>query len=244
MVAAIIGAIDPALRPALDDLPRLPVLVIHRRVERGRRLAVDHEVHRANAVVDVEDLLPRLAAIDRPEHPALFVLRKEVAERGDIHHVRPGRVNHDARDVVRIGQPHGRPGLARINRLENAFARDGAPRIRLIAAAGPDDLRVRGGERNGARRLKPDAVGDVVPGGAAVDRLPHATTPTGGIHRVEMIVGRARRDVDGRHPGPGAERADVPEGQTTEHLGQSRRRRLGGWCGRQGGQQPNGNERG
>ena len=116
--------IDAALRAALDDLPRLAVLVVHRRVERRRRLAVDHEIDRADAVVDVEHFLPRLAAVDRAEHAALVVPREEMSHRRDVDDVRIRRVDDDARDVMRVGQAHELPGLAGVGGLEDALAGD------------------------------------------------------------------------------------------------------------------------
>src|SRR5262249_20593030 len=67
-LAGIVAAIDRRLGPALDDLPRLAIFVVHRRIENRRRLAVDHEIDRADRVVDVERFLPGLAAVDGLEH--------------------------------------------------------------------------------------------------------------------------------------------------------------------------------
>ena len=114
----------------------------------------------ADAVVDVEDLLPRLAAVDRPEDAALLVPREQVPHRRDVDDVRLRRVNDDARDVVRVGQAHELPGRAGVGRLEDALARVRRSRVRLLAGAHPDDVRVRRRERDRADGSGADAVGD------------------------------------------------------------------------------------
>ena len=51
-------------------------------------LPVDHEIDRADAVVDVQDLLPGLAAVHRPEDAALSVRREQMPHRRDVDDVR------------------------------------------------------------------------------------------------------------------------------------------------------------
>ena len=73
------------------------------------------------------------------------------------------RMNDDARDVVGVRKTHQLPCLAGVDRLEDAFARVRRARVRLIAGAHPDDVRVRGREGDGADGCDLDAVGDGSP---------------------------------------------------------------------------------
>ncbi len=235
-VAAVVGLVDAAFRAALDDLPRTPVLVVHRRVERGRRLAVDDEVDRADAVVDVEHLLPRLAAVGRAEDAAFLVLREQVAHRGDVHHVGVRRMNDDARDVVGVGESHELPGRAGVGGLEDALARVRRARVRLIAGAHPDDVRIGGRDGDGAHGRGADAVGDRRPRRAGVRRLPEAAAAGGGVDRVEMVVDRRFRHGDRRDPGGRAKRADVTERQRVDDRVDGRRGLIGSKPGSRRGQ--------
>src|SRR5262249_19257068 len=156
-------------------------------------------------------LLPRASAVVGAEHAPLWVLREEVPDGGDVDDVGIGGMNDDARDVMRIGESHELPRLARVGRLEDALAGDRRPRIRLVSAAEPDDLRIRGSDRNGADRFRAHAVGDVRPRGAGVCRLPESAAPGCGVDRVQVVARGSFRHVDRRHPRRGTERPDVSE---------------------------------
>src|SRR6266446_5511699 len=76
--------------------------------------------------------------------------------------------------TLRFRQPHVRPSLAAVARAPDAVPdRDRVARPAL-AGADPDDLRVRGVERDRANRLDALLVEDGLERGAAVDRLPDA----------------------------------------------------------------------
>ena len=92
----------------------------------------DHEIDRARFVVHIKDALPRATAVDGAKNAALGVLRKKMSHRGDVDAVRVPRIDHDSRDVMRIGQPHELPRLAAIGGLEDAAAGIGTTRVRLI----------------------------------------------------------------------------------------------------------------
>ena len=63
-----------------------------------------------------------------------------------------GRVDHDARDVMRVAQPHVRPRLAGILRLVDAVARVRAARAARVAGSDPDDPGIRRRDGDGADR--------------------------------------------------------------------------------------------
>src|SRR5262249_46259302 len=86
--------------PAVDDLPRQPLFVVCRGVEDGGVPRVHDEIDDARGLVDVEDLLPCLAAVDSLEDAALGILREEMADRSDVDGVRVRRIDRDAGDVV------------------------------------------------------------------------------------------------------------------------------------------------
>ena len=178
-----------------------------------RRLAVDHQVDRADAVVDEEHLLPRLPAIHGSEDAPLGVLREQMSHGRDVDDVRILRMDDDARDVMRVGETHELPGRAGIRGLEDAFAGIRGPRVRLVARAHPDDAGVRRGDRHRADGRGADAVGDVGPCGSRVRRLPEPAAPRRRVDRVEVIVERRVRDGDLSDPCRRPEGADVPESQ-------------------------------
>src|SRR4030095_6565148 len=69
-LATVGRLVDAGARAAVDDLPRLPFLVVGRGVENRRILRVHHEIDHTDFRADVEDLLPGCATVGRPENAA------------------------------------------------------------------------------------------------------------------------------------------------------------------------------
>src|SRR5262245_8501000 len=93
----------------------------------------------AGLVVDVEDLLPGLAAIDGLEQAAFFAGTPQPSERADIHDVGVGGIDRDLADLERVPQSHVRPRLAAIAGLVDAIAPRNAVAGVGLAGADPDD---------------------------------------------------------------------------------------------------------
>ena len=205
--------VDAAAGAGLEQLPRPPLHLVHRRVERVGLAPVDDEVDRAGLVVDVEHLLPGLAAVDRLEDAALLVGRPQVAHGRDVDDVGVRRVDDDPRDVLRVGEPHVLPGLAGVGRLVDAVARVGDADARRVAGADPDDVLVGRGDGHA-----PDA-GHVLPvehrleRRAVVRRLPQAAVADRDVEGVEVRLQRRLGHRDVGNPRSGAIR---PEGAVGE----------------------------
>src|SRR5690606_20751333 len=143
------------------------------------------EIRDACPITLIEHLLPGNAAIERAVHSAPLVAAPGVPQRADEHDVRVRWVDLDVTDVAGIGQPHVAPGSAAVGRLVDTIAVRHVAADVGLAGAHVDDLRVRGGDCDGAaaRRL-PDAAGTR----AEVEGLPfrrvtrdgrYASTPMG-----------------------------------------------------------------
>src|SRR5215471_4597553 len=104
---------------------------------------VDNEIDGASAIVDVEDLLPGLAAVRSFEDPALSVGRGEMAKGRDPDGVGPRRMDDNASDVLSILEAHVLPDLSGVDGLVHAIAPVGAAGGRVVAGSGPDDVFVR-----------------------------------------------------------------------------------------------------
>ena len=108
-VAAVGGAVDAAAGSAAVEAPGAPSALVRGREERARVRRVHDQVDGAGVVVDVQDLLPRVAAVGGAVDAPLRVGPPQVADRRHVSHVRIPRVDLNARDVVRVGQPQVRP---------------------------------------------------------------------------------------------------------------------------------------
>src|SRR5262249_23710215 len=118
--------VDRRAGAAIVQHPAVAPALIRRRVEDVWVAAVHDEIGRPGLVIDVQNLLPGLAAIGRLEDAALFVGREQVAQRRDVDDVRVDRVDDDASDVLAVLQAHVLPGAAGVGRFVNAVAPVGA----------------------------------------------------------------------------------------------------------------------
>ena len=150
----------------------------------------------AGLVVDEEDLVPGLAAVDGLEDAAVGVVRPLVAAGRDVDDVGVGRMDDDAGDRVRVGQAHVRPGLAAVDRFEDADAGLGAAEDVVLARPDPDDVLGRTGR--GRRRRWPSwpcsrrPASQVVPSFSVFQTPPEAVAD---VHRVAPALGRDDGDV-------------------------------------------------
>jgi hypothetical protein len=183
-----------------DDLPE-------RGVQDPRVRRIHREVRRARLVVDVQDLLPRFAAVLGTEDAALGVRAPDVALRRDVDEVGVLRVHAHARDLARVLESHVLPGAAGVGRLVHAVAVRGVAADRLFAGADVDDVRIGLGDGDRADRAGPEIlVGDDLPVRAAVARLPDAPARRAEVEGAR-IVAHARDRRDATAP----ERPDRPE---------------------------------
>ncbi len=214
--ASVGGLVNAGAGPAFGQRPRPALHVVGRGVERVGVMPVEDEVDRAGRVVDVEDLLPGLAAIDRLEHPALFVRRPEVAHRRDVDDLGIGRMDQDAGHVVRVLQAHLLPGLPGVRGLVDAVTRVGDPHARRVARAHPHDVLVRGRDGDATDAHHVLAVEDRLEGGAVVGGLPDAAVANGDVERVEVRLLRLIRHGDVRHEGAGPVRSQCAVRETRQ----------------------------
>jgi len=195
-------------------MPGQSDLVVHGGIE-SIGSGLDHDdIDSPDLVADVEHLIPRPAAVPRPEYAALGVVREQAAHGRDIDDVGILRMGGQPGDVVRIAQAHVRPGLARVRRFIDPIAGIRAPGAVSFARPGPDDVRVRRGDGKGSDGELGLAVEDRFERRAGVYRLPHAAVPRPDIEGVEVFFERGGGDGEGCHPRAGAERSEVAEGET------------------------------
>src|SRR5581483_6037511 len=120
-------------------------------------------------------LLPAPATVAGAEDTALAVRAEGVPQGGDVGNVGVFRMHAHAADEAGIGQAKVRPGLAGIGGTVDAVAVGDVAADAGLSHAGIDDVRVRLGDGDGADGGGAhEAVGDVLPVGAAVGGLPHA----------------------------------------------------------------------
>ena len=204
-VAAVDRLEDAAAGAARLQDPRPADHLPERGVEDARVGRVDAEVDGAGLGVAEQHLLPGRAAVARAEHAALLVRPEGVAERGHVDQIGVVRIDADAADVARVGQADAAPGRAAVGRPVDAVAVRDVDADARLAGAGVDDVGVGGGHGDRAHGGGPEeAVGDVLPVGAAVGRLPDAA---GAGAEVEGL--RVRRVPGDRHHAAAAVRTDA-----------------------------------
>src|SRR5262249_42574243 len=121
--AAISRLINPACSTAIFQPPGMAYTFIGGCIQSVRMAAIDYQIDHAGSIINVEDLLPGGPSICALEHSPFFISRPEVAHRRNVNDVRVGRMNHDARDVLRIRESHVPPTRTTIDRLVNTVSR-------------------------------------------------------------------------------------------------------------------------
>ena len=160
-------------------------------------------IDNAGLVVDVEDLVPRLAAVDCLEETPLLVRPPESAKGAHVNDVGVFGVDRDAADLKGFGQSHVGPRLSAVDRFVDTVApRDTVARIRF-ARADPDDFGVgwshgHVSDRHGALVVELVREGDAVVGRLYQTARRSRRPPHGGIafahgerHDAAAHVGRS-----------------------------------------------------
>ena len=172
-VAAVAGLVQAASGAAARHVPEVAVRLPDRRVDDARVVRVHRQVDGPGPVAGEQDPLPVPAAVARAVHPALVVGAEQVAEGGDVHEVGVVRVDADLADVAGVLQPGMSPAAAAVRAAVHAVAPGDVEAGRRLPHAGVDDVGVGLGNRQGPDRGGVEVpVGDVLPVGAGVLRLP------------------------------------------------------------------------
>ena len=190
-VAPVRRLVETAVRPAARELEGLPQRLPHGRVHDAGVRRVQRQVDCAGLVALVQHLLPRIAAVLRPEHPALLVRPERVPESSDVDQVRVRRMDSDPRDVPRVLQTHVLPRLARVRGPVHAVAVGNIAADAGLARARVDHVGIGLANGQGAHRRGVEiVVADRLPVRAAVRRLPHAAPdgPEVEHHRVARVA--------------------------------------------------------
>ena len=182
-LAGVGRLVDRAARPAAVEAPRRAPPLVGRRVQDLVVRRIHEEVGGTGVLVHLQQEIPGVAAVRRPVDAPLAAGRPQAAERRRVDDVVIHRVDDDARDVVGILEPHVRPALPAIGRLEDALTPRRALTVVVLACADPDDARVGRRNRDVADRRGGLVVEHRLEGGPVVGRLPETA--------------RRRRDIKG-----------------------------------------------
>jgi hypothetical protein len=181
--ASAVGGLEhAALLAAAGVRPRLALEPPHPCVQNVRVHGVNLKVGRTVLLVDIQHLLPSLAAVGGHKHPAFGVGTERRANRSDPHGVRVARVDDNAANLARLAQPQILPILAAVGGLVDATADgDAVARVRL-ACAHPNHIGVLRVECNISDRSRL----------LLVEQWRPSDTPVGGLPQPAC----ARRDID------------------------------------------------
>ena len=186
--------------------------LVARRVQHVRIARIHGDVDEAGPVAHELHELPALATVGGLVEAALRAVLPRRAERSDVHDVRVRGMHDDPADVLRLLEAHGLPRDAAVRALEDsAPGLDRVARI-LLAGAGPDLLRVRRRNREGAHGDARRRVEDGPEGRAVVRGLPD--TARGG--RDKERLGRARDPGEIGHATLEVRRTDRPPPESSE----------------------------
>ena len=175
--------VDSAAGAGVHIVPRLPVAFPCNGIQRLVVRRIHDDLDNTDLLGDIEDLLPRLAAVGGLEDTALFVVGVLMTERSDIHDVIILRVDDDATDVVSVVEAHVLPCAPRVSRLEHARAGIRTTRHHRLAGADPDQIRILVGYRYHCDRERRLALKDWLPSRAVVDRFPEVSGPGAAVER-------------------------------------------------------------
>ena len=180
-------------RPAGSEEPRPSTKIVHCREQFQGVRGVHDQISGAGFFVDIQDLLPRFAAVLRPVDAALRVLAPFPAHCRRVSDVRVGGVEDDPVDPLGRLEPHVGPGLAPVQRFVDAVSHRHAVAGIPFAGSHPDNVGARLEHCDRADSGHRLVVEDWRPVEAAVCRFPH---PAGGGPQVDDVgVGLHRFDV-------------------------------------------------
>src|SRR5207249_3117097 len=122
-VLASVGAFpEAAARPAAVEAAAAATPLIARRVDRAGVRRIERDIGKAGVVVDELDLVPGLAAVGRLVDAAVRAGPEQMSGRGDVHGLRIFRIDHDARDRLRLRETELRERLAAVDGLVDPVA--------------------------------------------------------------------------------------------------------------------------
>ena len=214
-VAAVGRFPERRVRPAAGHAPRGTLRLPHRGKQDARVLRVDRQIDRARPLALEQHVLPRGAAVPGAEDAALAVRAPGVAERRHVDEIGIARMHADAADVAGVAQPHVGPRAASVIGAIDAVAVRHVAADARLAGARVDHARLRGrdGERADRGGLE-EAVGDVLPVGPAVRRLPDTARACPEVERHGLGRMAGHRDH-----APAAMRADTAPLERVERPG-------------------------
>ena len=221
-LAAVGRLVEPAAGPELLDRVAGVVQIALPLVgsgDQGFRVGrADPQIDDAGLVIDIQDLVPGLAAVGRLEQPALGAGAVEPAEHADVGRVRVFGMDGDLADLIRVLEAHVLPRLTAVDRLVDAVAvRNRVPRVRL-AGADPDDVGVRRGDRHVADRDGRFFVKLMFECQTVVHRLEQSAPGRGDPVGTRVVLD----DRQGRDPPPHVRRPERSPGQGLDPLGTKR----------------------
>ena len=217
-VAAVVGAPQTRARTAGVDRPERAAGLPGGGEDAPRVRRVEREIDGAGLLTDVEDELPRVAAVGRAVDAPLGVVLRCVAERGHVDEVGVVRVHEDLADVAGLLEAGMGPRRAPIAGAVDAVAVADVDADRRFAGAGVDHVRIRLGDRERTDRARvQEAVGDALPVGACVVGAPHATGDGAEVEDA-ALVGITGHRHDTTAPG----RADASVTNRAEERGVNR----------------------
>jgi len=174
---------------------------------------IDAQIHRARAIVLVENLLPGLSAVARTEHAALRIRRVGMPERGDINHVGVRWIDANSRNRLGIAEPDMLPRLPGVHRFVHTIALHDVAAQFGFAHAQVDHVGVRFGDGHRAhRRALKLPVGHRFPRRASVRGLPQTTA-----HRAEIVFVGTRCAAGGGDRPSSAQRANAAPLECAEY---------------------------
>src|ERR1019366_6872497 len=223
--AAVGGLEDAGLRATGHHHAGIAAALVSGRVDHVGIARIDIDIGDAGVFGDLEQGLPRLAAIGGLVQAAVAAGRKKRPLSGHPHDVGVALVDEDFGDVLGVFEPHVLPGAAGVGALVDAVAiADGALGF-VLTSAQPDGIGVVRVDGDAAQRVGAAVIEDGIEGDAAIGGFPEAAGGRRDVPDV-AIVG-----VDGNvGDAPGSERSgDVAHLDFVKQFrGESRR---GGWLG-------------
>ena len=97
----------------------------------------------ARVVIDIKDLFPGLASVERPEDAALLVRSIRMTEAGNEHDVGIRRMNDETTHLLDVSESDMLPSVAAVGRFEDAVADAEVGPVQSFAGADVEDVRMR-----------------------------------------------------------------------------------------------------
>src|SRR5690348_8983973 len=141
-ITAVAGAVEGAARAARLQAPGRALRLPKRGKKQVGIAGSKSHVNAAALGVLVEHLLPSLAAVERAEDAAFFVIGEGMAEGSHKNPVGILWINNDAADGVSVGQPGRLPGFAGVNGLVHAVATHNVAADAGLAGARVNHIRI------------------------------------------------------------------------------------------------------